>query len=178
VQWKPSWQDLPCTLRPAHASGASGRQVVGATAMLGGVTRMTISITVLAMEGTGALQLIVPLMLAALLAKVGPAAPALLMQLTVSLMLTALLAKAGPRPPLSGAHSVAREHSASGTPNAVPVPPGGRGRPVARRLRRSDQDSGRARAGAHTDACPALNALQRELQAHARFEGNVRKLLS
>ena len=38
--------------------------------MLGGVTRMTISIVVLAMEGTGALQLIVPLMLAALLAKV------------------------------------------------------------------------------------------------------------
>ena len=45
-------------------------QVVGAAAMLGGVTRMTISIVVLAMEGTGALQLIVPLMLAALLAKV------------------------------------------------------------------------------------------------------------
>ncbi|KAK9843640.1 hypothetical protein WJX81_000756 [Elliptochloris bilobata] len=44
--------------------------VVGAAALLGGVTRMTISITVLAMEGTGALQLIVPLMLAALLAKV------------------------------------------------------------------------------------------------------------
>jgi chloride channel 7 len=37
--------------------------------MLGGVTRMTISITVLAMEGTAALQLIVPLMLAVFVAK-------------------------------------------------------------------------------------------------------------
>lgn len=37
--------------------------------MLGGVTRMTISITVLAMEGTAALQLIVPLMFAVFVAK-------------------------------------------------------------------------------------------------------------
>ena len=47
-------------------------QVVGAAAMLGGVTRMTISITVLAMEGTAALQLIVPLMLAVSVAKARP----------------------------------------------------------------------------------------------------------
>ena len=47
-------------------------QVVGAAAMLGGVTRMTISITVLAMEGTAALQLIVPLMLAVFVAKARP----------------------------------------------------------------------------------------------------------
>lgn len=47
----------------------AGLQVVGAAAMLGGVTRMTISITVLAMEGTAALQLIVPLMLAVFVAK-------------------------------------------------------------------------------------------------------------
>ena len=44
-------------------------QVVGAAAMLGGVTRMTLSITVLTMEGTAALQLIVPLMLAVFIAK-------------------------------------------------------------------------------------------------------------
>lgn len=38
--------------------------------MLGGVTRMLISITVLAMEGSGSLQMIVPLMVAVTLAKV------------------------------------------------------------------------------------------------------------
>ena len=38
--------------------------------MLGGVTRMTISITLLAMEGTGSLQLIIPLMLAVFTAKI------------------------------------------------------------------------------------------------------------
>eukprot|EP00884_Botryococcus_braunii_P018780 jgi/Botrbrau1/5586/Bobra.97_2s0016.2 len=38
--------------------------------MLGGVTRMTFSITVMAMEGTGSLQLIVPLMCAIFTAKV------------------------------------------------------------------------------------------------------------
>ena len=43
--------------------------MVGAAAMLGGVTRMTISITVLAMEGAAALQLIVPLMLAVFVSK-------------------------------------------------------------------------------------------------------------
>lgn len=37
--------------------------IVGAGASLGGATRMTISITVLVMETTGALQLIIPLML-------------------------------------------------------------------------------------------------------------------
>ncbi|CAL5218914.1 g660 [Coccomyxa viridis] len=43
--------------------------VVGAAAMLGGVTRMTISITVLVMEGSGALQLTGPLMVAVFVAK-------------------------------------------------------------------------------------------------------------
>ena len=45
-------------------------QVIGSAAMLGGVTRMTISITLLAMEGTGSLQLIIPLMLAIFAAKI------------------------------------------------------------------------------------------------------------
>ena len=45
-------------------------QIVGAASMLGGVTRMLISITVLAMEGSGSLQMIVPLMVAVTLAKV------------------------------------------------------------------------------------------------------------
>ena len=44
-------------------------QAVGAAAMLGGVTRMTISITVLVMEGSGALQLTGPLMVAVFVAK-------------------------------------------------------------------------------------------------------------
>ena len=38
--------------------------------MLGGVTRMMISITVLAMEGSGSLQMIVPLMVAVTVAKI------------------------------------------------------------------------------------------------------------
>lgn len=45
-------------------------QAVGAAAQLGGVTRMTLSITVLVMEGTGALQLVVPMMLAVFIAKI------------------------------------------------------------------------------------------------------------
>ena len=45
-------------------------QAVGAAAQLGGVTRMTLSITVLVMEGTGALQLVVPMMLAVFVAKI------------------------------------------------------------------------------------------------------------
>ena len=44
-------------------------QAVGAAAMLGGMTRMTLSITVLVMEGTGALQMIVPIMLAVFISK-------------------------------------------------------------------------------------------------------------
>ncbi|KAL3138646.1 hypothetical protein ABBQ32_006406 [Trebouxia sp. C0010 RCD-2024] len=48
---------------PAYAA-------VGAAAQLGGVTRMTLSITVLVMEGTGALQLVVPMMLAVFMAKI------------------------------------------------------------------------------------------------------------
>ena len=55
--------------RPRRLHAPCPTQVVGAAAMLGGVTRMTISITVLTMEGTGALQLIVPLMLAVFVAK-------------------------------------------------------------------------------------------------------------
>jgi len=43
--------------------------VVGAAASLGGATRMTISITVLVMETTGAMQLIVPLMFAVFASK-------------------------------------------------------------------------------------------------------------
>ena len=38
--------------------------------MLGGVTRMLISITVLAMEGSASLQMIVPLMIAVTMAKI------------------------------------------------------------------------------------------------------------
>ena len=45
-------------------------QAIGAAAQLGGVTRMTLSITVLVMEGTGALQLVVPMMLAVFMAKI------------------------------------------------------------------------------------------------------------
>jgi chloride channel 7 len=43
--------------------------VVGAASMLGGATRMTISITVLVMETTGSMQLIIPLMLTIFFAK-------------------------------------------------------------------------------------------------------------
>ena len=43
--------------------------VLGAAASLGGATRMTISITVLVMETTGSLQLIIPLMLTVFFAK-------------------------------------------------------------------------------------------------------------
>ena len=44
--------------------------IVGAAAMLGGATRMTISITLLVMETTGALQMLVPLMVTIYVAKV------------------------------------------------------------------------------------------------------------
>ena len=50
-------------------STAVALQAVGAAAMLGGMTRMTLSITVLVMEGTGALQMIVPIMLAVFISK-------------------------------------------------------------------------------------------------------------
>lgn len=43
--------------------------IIGAAASLGGATRMTISICVLVMETTGALQLIVPIMLSIMCAK-------------------------------------------------------------------------------------------------------------
>ena len=44
--------------------------IIGSAASLGGATRMTISITVLVMETTGALQLIIPIMLTVFVAKV------------------------------------------------------------------------------------------------------------
>ena len=47
---------------------------VGAAAFMGGATRMTLTTTVMVMETTGALQLIVPLMLTVFVAKVRPRA--------------------------------------------------------------------------------------------------------
>jgi H+/Cl- antiporter ClcA len=44
--------------------------VVGAAAYMGGATRMTLTTTVMVMETTGALQLIVPLMITVFFAKV------------------------------------------------------------------------------------------------------------
>lgn len=44
--------------------------VVGAAAYMGGATRMTLTTTVMVMETTGALQLIVPIMLTVFVAKV------------------------------------------------------------------------------------------------------------
>eukprot|EP01023_Acetabularia_acetabulum_P017781 TRINITY_DN1891_c0_g1_i13.p1 TRINITY_DN1891_c0_g1~~TRINITY_DN1891_c0_g1_i13.p1 ORF type:complete len:840 (-),score=163.15 TRINITY_DN1891_c0_g1_i13:115-2634(-) len=44
--------------------------IIGAAASLGGATRMTLSITVLVMETTGALQLIVPIMVAVFFSKI------------------------------------------------------------------------------------------------------------
>lgn len=44
--------------------------VVGAAAFLGGSTRMTLTATVMVMETTGSLQLIIPLMLAVFFSKV------------------------------------------------------------------------------------------------------------
>ena len=43
--------------------------IVGAAASLGGATRMTISIVILVMETSGALELLVPIMMAAWVAK-------------------------------------------------------------------------------------------------------------
>ena len=48
--------------------------VVGAAAYMGGATRMTLTTTVMVMETTGALQLIVPIMLTVFVAKVPPPA--------------------------------------------------------------------------------------------------------
>ena len=44
--------------------------VVGAAAYMGGATRMTLTTTVMVMETTGALQLIVPIMITVFVAKV------------------------------------------------------------------------------------------------------------
>ena len=46
--------------------------VVGAAAYMGGATRMTLTTTVMVMETTGALQLIVPIMITVFVAKVSP----------------------------------------------------------------------------------------------------------
>ena len=46
--------------------------VVGAAAYMGGATRMTLTTTVMVMETTGALQLIVPIMITVFVAKVQP----------------------------------------------------------------------------------------------------------
>ena len=43
---------------------------IGAAAFMGGATRMTLTTTVMVMETTGALQLIVPLMITVFVAKV------------------------------------------------------------------------------------------------------------
>ena len=45
--------------------------VVGAAAYMGGATRMTLTTTVMVMETTGALQLIVPIIITVFVAKVG-----------------------------------------------------------------------------------------------------------
>ena len=46
--------------------------VVGAAAYMGGATRMTLTTTVMVMETTGALQLIVPIIITVFVAKVSP----------------------------------------------------------------------------------------------------------
>lgn len=48
----------------------SSYAVVGAAAYMGGATRLTLTATVMVMETTGSLQLIVPLMLTVFVAKV------------------------------------------------------------------------------------------------------------
>ena len=48
----------------------SSYAVVGAAAFMGGATRLTLTATVMVMETTGSLQLIVPLMLTVFVAKV------------------------------------------------------------------------------------------------------------
>ena len=53
----------------------SSYAVVGAAAYMGGATRLTLTATVMVMETTGALQLIVPLMLTVFVAKVGVSCP-------------------------------------------------------------------------------------------------------
>ena len=60
-----------------HLSGStlpvslSSYAVVGAAAYMGGAPRLTLTATVMVMETTGSLQLIVPLMLTVFVAKVG-----------------------------------------------------------------------------------------------------------
>lgn len=49
--------------------------VVGAAASMGGATRMTLTTTVMVMETTGSLQLIVPIMITVFVAKVHPCIP-------------------------------------------------------------------------------------------------------
>ena len=60
-------------LRAAGSSipvSLSSYSVVGAAAFMGGATRLTLTATVMVMETTGALQLIVPIMLTVFVAKV------------------------------------------------------------------------------------------------------------
>ena len=77
-------------------------QAVGAAAMLGGVTRMTISITVLVMEGSGALQLTGPLMVAVFVAKmVGDALTPSIYDVHIKIRGAPVLVSAS----LSGVHS-------------------------------------------------------------------------
>ena len=57
--------------------GLLWRPQIGAAAFMGGATRMTLTTTVMVMETTGAMQLIVPLMITVFVAKASPAgAPA------------------------------------------------------------------------------------------------------
>lgn len=58
----------------------SSYAVVGAAAYMGGATRLTLTATVMVMETTGSLQLIVPLMLTVFVAKVSLIAAHLPMQ--------------------------------------------------------------------------------------------------
>ena len=62
--WVGRWtgSDLPVSL--------TAYSVVGAAAYMGGATRMTLTTTVMVMETTGALQLIVPIMLTVFVSKV------------------------------------------------------------------------------------------------------------
>ena len=61
--------ELPCIGRVC--SDAVRLLQIGAAAFMGGATRMTLTTTVMVMETTGALQLIVPLMITVFVAKAG-----------------------------------------------------------------------------------------------------------
>lgn len=71
-----TFKALPFIFCPCRACGSklpvslTAYSVVGAAAYMGGATRMTLTTTVMVMETTGALQLIVPIMLTVFVAKV------------------------------------------------------------------------------------------------------------